>query len=230
MQYGDRRGLMVVQMEPEEGFQDTLNRWYDEEHLAERRQVPGVLSARRWVAVEGAPTYLAMYELENPDVVHGEAYLAQKRNPTPLTVEVEAHVTMARRIYVEITPPTAGGPRTGGAVAAPRPGSGLLFVLIDVDPEDDAELERWYTEEHLPERLACEGFLDARRFLLVEGDGPRYLATYELADPGVLERPAYQALFPPSGWTRRVEARFTARIRNVYREITPVPAGQEAGA
>lgn len=110
MQYGDRRGLMVVQMEPDEGYDDTVDRWYDEEHLAERLQVPGILSARRWVAVEGAPKYLAMYELEHPDVVHGEPYLEQKRNPTPLTEEVEAHVTMSRSIYVEITPRMAGGP------------------------------------------------------------------------------------------------------------------------
>ena len=110
MQYTDRRGLMVVLLEPEEGYEDTVNRWYDEEHLAERLQVPGILSARRYVAVEGAPKYLAMYELENPGVVHSEPYLEQKRNPTPLTEEVEAHVTMSRSVYVEITPRIAGGP------------------------------------------------------------------------------------------------------------------------
>ena len=109
MQYGDRRGLMVVLMEPDEGYEDTLNRWYNEEHLEERLEVPGILSARRWVVVEGAPKYLAMYELESPDVVHSEPYLEQKRNPTPLTEEVEAHVTMSRSIYVEITPRIAGG-------------------------------------------------------------------------------------------------------------------------
>jgi hypothetical protein len=110
MQSEDRRGLLVVMMEPEEGYEDTLNRWYDEEHLAERLQVPGVLSARRWVAVEGAPKYLAMYDLESPEVVQSEFYLEQKRNPTPLTEEVEAHVAMSRAVYVEITPRMAGGP------------------------------------------------------------------------------------------------------------------------
>jgi hypothetical protein len=111
-----------------------------------------------------------------------------------------------------------------------RPGSGLLFVLIDVDPEHEEELHRWYEEEHLPERLTCQGFLNARRFQLVDGDGPRYLATYELESPEVLDSPAYQRLFPPSEWTRRMEARFTARVRNVYREITPVVGTAEPGA
>lgn len=111
-----------------------------------------------------------------------------------------------------------------------RPGSGLLFVLIDIDPEFEDELHRWYEEEHLPERLTCDGFLNARRFQLVEGDGPRYLATYELESPEVLERPAYRKLFPPSEWTLRMEARFTTRVRNVYREITPVAGLPVPGA
>lgn len=105
-----RRGLMVVMMDPEDGYEQTLNRWYDEEHLLERLQVPGILEARRYVAVEGSPKYLAMYELESPDVVQSEPYLEQKRNPTPLTQEVEAHVSMIRNVYVEITPRYAGGP------------------------------------------------------------------------------------------------------------------------
>lgn len=105
-----RGGLMVVMMDPEDGYEQTLNRWYDEEHLFERLQVPGILEARRYVAVEGSPKYLAMYELESADVVRSEPYLEQKRNPTPLTQEVEAHVSMIRNVYVEITPRAAGGP------------------------------------------------------------------------------------------------------------------------
>lgn len=106
----DRRGLLVVLMEPDDGYEELLNRWYDEEHLAERSEVPGIVSARRYVAVEGEPKYLAMYELDTPAVVQGEPYLAQKRSPTPLTQEVEAHVRMIRNVYAEITPKMAGGP------------------------------------------------------------------------------------------------------------------------
>ena len=104
---------------------------------------------------------------------------------------------------------------TGG-----RRGTGLLLVMIDVDPEFEDELNRWYEEEHLPERLACEGFLSARRFQAIEGR-PKYLAIYELESPEVLDSPAYQRLVPPSEWTRRVMAHFTDYRRNVYREITP---------
>ena len=101
-----------------------------------------------------------------------------------------------------------------------RPGSGLLFVMIDVKPEFEDELHRWYEQEHIPERLACAGFRNARRFQAVEGS-PKFLATYELDSPEVLDGPDYQRLIPPSEWTKRVTSQFTAYARNVYREITP---------
>jgi hypothetical protein len=106
----DRRGVLVVMVEPHEGYDELVNRWYDDEHLAERLEVPGILSARRYVAVEGEPKYLAMYELDTPAVVQGEAYLEKKRQPTALTEEVESHVRMIRGVYAEITPKIAGGP------------------------------------------------------------------------------------------------------------------------
>lgn len=115
----DRRGLLVILMEPHDGYEELLNRWYDDEHLAERVEVPGILSARRYVAVEGEPKYLAMYELETPDVVQGEPYLEKKQHPTPLTQQVETHVRMLRNVYAEITPRMAGGPGPLTSGAAP---------------------------------------------------------------------------------------------------------------
>ncbi len=109
-------------------------------------------------------------------------------------------------------------------------GSGLLLVMIDVDPAHEEEFNRWYDEEHLPERLQCEGFLSGRRYLSVEGE-PKYLAIYELEDPEVLDREAYRRLLPPSEWMQRLTPHFTRLVRNVYREITPdVPDGYQVSA
>jgi hypothetical protein len=46
---------------------------------------------------------------------------------------------------------------------ADQPGRGLLLVMIDIDPAYEAEFNRWYKEEHYPERMACPGFLTGRR-------------------------------------------------------------------
>ena len=97
---------------------------------------------------------------------------------------------------------------------------GLLLVMIDVDPEHEEEFNRWYNEEHLPERLSCPGFLSGRRFVAVEG-GPKYLALYDLENPEVLQSEPYQKIFGPSEWTKRISKQFVRSVRNVYLEITP---------
>jgi hypothetical protein len=99
-------------------------------------------------------------------------------------------------------------------------GRGLLLVMMEVDPEYEAEFNRWYDEEHVPERLSCPGFLTARRFRAVDGE-PRYLAFYELESPEVLDSEAYQEMLPPSRWMREVQPGITRVIRNVYEDITP---------
>jgi hypothetical protein len=97
---------------------------------------------------------------------------------------------------------------------------GLLLVMIEVDPAHEEEFNRWYDEEHLPERLACPGFLSGRRFVALEGE-PKYLALYDLESLDVLQSPEYQKIYPPSEWTTRVSQHFLKAVRNVYVELTP---------
>lgn len=92
--------------------------------------------------------------------------------------------------------------------------------MIDVDPEDEDELNRWYEEEHLAERASCPGFLSARRFVAVEGK-PKFLALYDLDDPGVLNSAAYKKIRYGSAWTRAIERKFKNWVRNVYVDVTP---------
>lgn len=109
-------------------------------------------------------------------------------------------------------------------------GNGLLLVMIDVEPAHEEDFNRWYDEEHLPERLQCKGFVSARRFLSVEGE-PKYLAIYEMEDVEVLDQEAYLQLLPPSEWMQRLTPHFTQFVRNVYRDITPeVPDGYQVNA
>ena len=97
----------------------------------------------------------------------------------------------------------------------------LLLVMMDIDPEHEAEFERWYTEEHLPDRAHCPGFLSARRFQAIEGE-LKYMALYELEGPEVLQSEEYRKI-RYTEWTRAMEPRFKNFVRNVYVEITPEP-------
>jgi len=58
-----------------------FNRWYNQEHLAERLAVPGFLSAARYEAVKGSPKHLACYELESAHVLDSAAYRRVRDNP-----------------------------------------------------------------------------------------------------------------------------------------------------
>ena len=68
------QGMLLTSMDIDPADEDDFNRWYEEEHLAERMSVPGFLHARRYTALEGSPKYLALYDLESPEVLNSAAY------------------------------------------------------------------------------------------------------------------------------------------------------------
>lgn len=96
---------------------------------------------------------------------------------------------------------------------------GLLLVHCDPEPTLEEELNAWYDTEHLPEREAIAGFETALRFTSL-GDGPRYLALYDLTSLDVLESDAYHAVSGPnfSPWTKRVTAR-SRPVRLTARQV-----------
>lgn len=99
-------------------------------------------------------------------------------------------------------------------------GTGLLLVMMDIDPQNEEEFNRWYTEEHIPERLAIPGFVCARRYKALEG-GPKYLALYELDNPQVLKSRDYIYRYEdaPTKWTQEILKKVTKLVRNVYVQI-----------
>jgi len=77
-------GLLMVWTDIDAEVEADFNRWYDEEHISRLLQVPGFLSAGRYVAIKGGPKYLAMYELEDHNVLRSAAYLdTVKYQPSP---------------------------------------------------------------------------------------------------------------------------------------------------
>src|SRR5919204_2830500 len=78
-------GLLMVWADVPADKEKDFNRWYNEEHLAERLAIPGFLAGARYEAVKGAPKHLAYYELESPEVLQSEAYRRVIANPTPAT-------------------------------------------------------------------------------------------------------------------------------------------------
>ena len=112
---------------------------------------------------------------------------------------------------------------------AAKKGRGLLMVYSDVAPENDAEYNLWYNEEHIPERLSIPGVQSAARYQAVQG-GPKYLACYELDQPETYQSDAWQSwLKNPTEWTKRMSPDVigTEFIRNLYRLIYPSDVSNE---
>jgi hypothetical protein len=110
----------------------------------------------------------------------------------------------------------------------PLAGKGMLLTSMDIGAADEAEFNRWYDREHLEERVAIEGFLEARRYVAHQGK-PKYLSLYSTATFEVLDSPAYRlALANQTAWSKATIARFKNMIRSVAR-IT-ISRGKGRGA
>ena len=99
----------------------------------------------------------------------------------------------------------------------PTKSNAVLVVSVEVDPADAEELDRWYEEEHGPERLAMPGFVSLRRFQSSENSS-RFLAIYELAYPDAATSPEYMSQIQ-SQWTLDLMARWKAWDRHVWVEL-----------
>ena len=99
---------------------------------------------------------------------------------------------------------------------------GFLLVTMDPPPNVEEEFNDWYDTEHVPDRLAIEGFESGRRFVCVSG-WPKYLALYDLREIGVLESEAYRKLswgsFSP--WTKRILNKVKGQYRASGDQIYP---------
>jgi hypothetical protein len=57
---------------------------------------------------------------------------------------------------------------------------GIIYVETrPSSPDREQEYNTWYDEVHIPELLAFDGFVSARRLRPIDGDGP-YVALYEI--------------------------------------------------
>jgi Domain of unknown function (DUF4286) len=82
--------LVVVDVDPD--HEDEFNRWYDEEHIPEKRATPGFRSARRYASRDRPGRYLAVYEIDGADVVTSAEYLSQVMSERARAVMASWHL------------------------------------------------------------------------------------------------------------------------------------------
>jgi hypothetical protein len=233
-----KRFLLMVRMgEVPPKIESGWNKWYDTQHIPNRLNKPGFLSARRFVVIGGGATegckYLSLYDLERAEALTGEAYLKQRDWEASLPSDSFEAVTsrlpnFSRGIYEQIYP-QAGEYRI--------PDSEILFIIgHDVPPDKDEEFNAWYNTEHLPAMMnRVPGFMNARRFKVVEtplpagagktSSSPKYVTAYDLENEKVLESEIFlrETNSPWSSWVR---SWYYRRFRILARRIYPEPGGK----
>jgi hypothetical protein len=107
----------------------------------------------------------------------------------------------------------------------PLSGKGMLITIMDADPAEEADFNRWYDREHIIERTAIPGFLESRRYLAVDGT-PKYVNFYTTATIETLSSPAYRArLDNPTPWS----AHHSPRFKNYTRVVARVTGSKGQG-
>jgi len=94
--------LYVVRMDADPEKEKQFNEWYNKEHIPALLKVSGVISANRFTSLEGTPKYIAIYELDNPNVRTSEAWKkAVEMTPRPKDVTIQ---NATRNLYERIYP------------------------------------------------------------------------------------------------------------------------------
>ena len=106
---------------------------------------------------------------------------------------------------------------------------GILFSQMEPPAGWEADFHAWYDTDHIPARLAMDGFESARRYEARDGE-PKYLTVYELSDMAVLDTDAYKQLKEaPSAETTRMLENVIGFTRYTGREITDSGPVDRAG-
>lgn len=97
----------------------------------------------------------------------------------------------------------------------------LYIVQMDVAPELEAEFNRIYDTQHVPEISKVPGVLGVKRYALdqpVPGV-PKYAAIYRVASPDVPQGPAWVAASDSGDWKPRIRPHTFNKVHALYRAL-----------
>jgi hypothetical protein len=208
--------IYAVQMDIPAQHEAEFNRIYDEDHIPTILGVPGVRGCRRYrlerSTQAGVPSYLAVYEIDDPGVVESPAWL-EGIDLGEWKPKIRPHTTNRKHSVF----------RRIGGTGIEAGGKGHLFVVqMDIAAEHEAEFNRVYDSEHFPMLSKVPGVLSSARYRLENSSDPkmqRWLTVYEVGSPAVLDSPAWAEAGSFGSWATKIRPLTTERHHSMFRAI-----------
>jgi hypothetical protein len=97
----------------------------------------------------------------------------------------------------------------------------LWIVQMDIPSELEADFNRIYDTQHIPEMLKVPGLLGVKRYALekpVPGV-PKYAAHYRVTSPDVPQGQAYAAAADIGDWKPKIRPHTSNLIRYLYKSL-----------
>jgi hypothetical protein len=218
--------VFAVLLEVPPAHEATFNTIYDTDHLLHMIEVPGVRNCARYRldwsdnAAE-MPKYLALYEIDGPEVPRSAAWKQQSAKGAWPT-EMRPHVTVRRNgVFSHISYAAAGGGKVRGAKGLTQ-ADNIYFLLQAIPAALDATFNRLYDGDHIPLMLQAPGAQACTRFKLAwseSGDVPDYLAIYEIDNTDVPRSLAWKQQTNLGAWPTQMRPNFTARRNGAFHRI-----------
>ena len=182
-------GMLMVWCDVPQDREDEFNRWYNEEHIQEILNVPGVLNAARYEAVRGGPKHLAAYELESPAAVLGDGFTKRTKSTWSETMGPSLiGLNFFNPLYEMIYPDSVSSEMAASGMAP-----ALQVGRMNIPPERDAEWNQWYNSIFVPNFEKVPGVIRGRRLRTVRGEDPKYSVVYEFEHENVSQTPEWAA-------------------------------------
>jgi hypothetical protein len=96
----------------------------------------------------------------------------------------------------------------------------ISVVTVEVEKAVEREFNAWYNDVHVPEVLACPGWVDGARYVSTDGE-PKYMAMYEMESEDAMWTPELQAIKGFGPFWKNLESYHS----RVYRRIHHATSG-----
>jgi hypothetical protein len=97
------RAAMLLSFDVDDEAAAEHDDWHTHEHLPERLSIPGFLRGTRWVACQGQPRYLVLYEVEQLATLSSAPYLERLNHPSPWTARLMPRYRGMARGFCNVT-------------------------------------------------------------------------------------------------------------------------------